>query len=178
MDLGPYRKCFTAFLSLGLLLSGCTRHRDGFARLREQQDKNEAILAKDPTNYQAMHDLAGIYSSFYLHYTRDGNSSAPAYREKALTLARKALKSAPLPDTADLGICLERLGYDQGALSVYERFLEEAQKAPAPMPSSWSNAPPVYEREAEANWRGLIATIQARADMLKKAAAANQAAKQ
>jgi tetratricopeptide (TPR) repeat protein len=146
--------------------------------MRSRADKFEAIYAKDPNNYLAKRELAVIYSWFYLHYIQAGSSSASAYREKALTLTHEALEKAPLPDRADLGMCLENLGYDQEALSVYEKFLEDVQHTPPPIPSFASNAPPVLQRAAEANWSGLIATVQARADMLKKAAATNQPAKQ
>jgi tetratricopeptide (TPR) repeat protein len=177
MKLVPARRCITAIFLLACLLSGCTRHDDGFARLQSRADKWEAIYTKDPNNYLAKRELAVIYSAFYLHDIQAGNNSASAHREKALTLTHEALEKAPLLDRADLGICLERLGYDEEALSVYEKFLEDAQHTTAPFPPYASNAPPVLHREAEASWGGLIANIQTRADMLKKAAAAKKPTK-
>ena len=149
-------------------LTGCTHHDDGFARLQDRQAKCEAILAKDQTNYPAMHDLAMIYSTLYVRDVQTGASSAQACKEKALTMVHGALKQAPLGGRADLGMALERLGYNQEALSVYEKFLEDAQHIPVPVPPLASNAPPVMEREAEANWRGLITIVQTHVDLLKK----------
>jgi tetratricopeptide (TPR) repeat protein len=168
MKIASYNGLFVACVSSLLFLSGCAHRDDGLAPVREQQAKLEAILAKDPSNYHAIHDLAIIYSSFYWHDTVTVATSAQSQKEKALAMIHQALQQVPLYDKADLGEALEHLGNDREALSVYEQFLQDAPHAPVPGSQSVSNVPPMIQREQEANWRGLITIVQTRADLLKK----------
>jgi tetratricopeptide (TPR) repeat protein len=168
MKIASYNGLFVACVSSLLFLSGCVNRDDGLARVRERQASKEAILAKDPSNYHALHDLAVIYSALYLHDIQTNPASAPSQKEKALAMIHQALQQAPLSDKADLGIALENLGNDREALDVYEQFLQDALHAPPPGSQSLSNALPVVQRDQEANWRGLITVVQTHADLLKK----------
>ena len=174
MRFGSGLRSVRAILMAACWFSGCTHRHDGLAKLEAKKTEAEAILAKDPANYHALHDLAIIYGSFYMRDTMTGGASIAADKEKALAYTHDALKKAPLTDTADLGLNLERLGYEQEALSVYEKFLKEAQQTSAPIANLASNAPAVMAREAEAEWRGLITIVQTRADLLRKKLAEQQ----
>ncbi|HTS17323.1 MAG TPA: hypothetical protein VMP11_07110 [Verrucomicrobiae bacterium] len=167
MKIASRNALLAACLTSLLVLSACAHRADGLAHLRQRQASKEAILAKDPSNYQAIHDLAIIDSTLYLYDAQTSPASAPSQKEKALAMIHAALKQAPLPDKADLGIALERLGCDQEALAVYDQFLQYALHAP-PGSQSFSNALPVLQRDQEANWRGLITVIQTHADLLRK----------
>jgi tetratricopeptide (TPR) repeat protein len=161
---------FVGILLLSCLLCGCTRHDSAKEAFREAAEKDERILDRDPTNYDALHELAIYYCGLYTQDTMTGNRAADRDKEKALSLTREALKQAPLTGRVELGMNLERLGYEQEALSVYEDFLKQAQQTSAAVaiPNLATNAPATTQREAEAEWRKLIAAAQSLADSLKK----------
>jgi hypothetical protein len=171
---GSGRRRVSAILVIACWFSGCTHRHDGYARLEAKKSEAEAILARDPANYHALHDLAIIYGSFYMRDVMTGGASLAADKERALTLTRDALAKAPLSDKPDLGLNLEKLEHEQEALTVYDNFLRNASPSQMPNSTVFSNSPDVVKREMEAEWQGLIALTRAREDLLKKKLAGQQ----
>jgi tetratricopeptide (TPR) repeat protein len=121
------------FIGVILFISlcvGCARRENIPSRLRDSIAKYEATLAKNPSDYLALHSLAIDYTVLYERDSLIGNPSAAFEKQKALDLVHKALEKAPLTYKPDLGMSFEKLGYEREALGVYEDFLREALTCP------------------------------------------------
>jgi len=151
------------------LFCGCAKHDSTKAtldQLRAKAEEAEHKLALNPTNYNAMVDLAIIDTALYTRGTFTGDGSASGYKEKALALTHAALNNkVSLSRRADLAMLLEMLGNENEALSEYDRFLKEARQTPASTNLAFNAA---VARQIEGQWAGLIATVQTRADLLRK----------
>ncbi len=157
-----------AALLLSGLFCGCAKHKGDealLARLQAKATESEHKLSLNPTNYNVMADLAVIDTAFYTHSTFTGDNSAADYKEKALSLTHAAIDKVSLFRRAELAMLLERLGNENEALSEYDKFLKEAQQSSAPTNLA-ANA--TMARELEGEWAGLLATVQTRADLLRK----------
>jgi hypothetical protein len=174
MRFASRQRSISAILILACWFSGCTHRHDGLARLEAKKSEAEEILARDPANYHALHDLALIYGALYTRDVMTGGASLAADKERALTLTRDTLAKAPLSDKPDLGLNLERLEHEQEALTVYDDFLRNASASQMPNSAVFSNSPDLEKREMEAEWQGLIALTRAREDLLKKKLAGQQ----
>ncbi len=135
------------------------------ARLQAKAEEAEHKLALNPTNYNAMADLAIVDTALYTRGTFTGDGSATGYKEKALSLTHASIDRVTPFRRAELAMLLERLGDEKEALVEYDKFLKEAQQMSAPTNLA-ANATMVREMEGE--WAGLLATVQTRADLLRK----------